>query len=159
MSGFSGNSEPTVHTARVDAAEGCRKYLAAIIRVALKNDFTPPGLSAAETIRLAESLNLIRPTQQRAYVRKHAGTSKNSITRRKVTPLHDEVAKAEFEAVAAQHGLTVDEIIGPSRYAHLIAARRDVVARLQGRYSLALIGRWMGNRDHSTIIAYTKKAA
>jgi len=108
---------------------------------------------------LAEKLRVVQPAQQRPYVRQHAGTSKTSITRRKVTPLHDDVARSEFEAVAKRHGITVDEIIGPSRYAHLIAARRDLAHRLQGRYSLALIGRWMGNRDHSTIIAYLKKDA
>lgn len=156
MSGFSGGSEWTIHRARAEATEGCRKYLAAIIRVAVKNDSTPPGLSVADTKRLYRELKI--SAQQAPYVRKSEGKSATSVRRREPTPIWASALPA-FQEVAEKHGLTVADLTGPSRHAKIIEARREVCARLHGKYSLALIGRWMGNRDHSTIIAYLKKAA
>jgi chromosomal replication initiator protein len=58
---------------------------------------------------------------------------------------------AFIDAIAQQHGYSVEDIIGKSRRKKLVAVRRIcvIMLRLQG-YSTTEIGRIM-NRDHSTI--------
>lgn len=57
------------------------------------------------------------------------------------------------EAVAAQHGVKPQDILGPDRTHYVAMARQEVMyhARLAG-LSLAQIGRALG-RDHSTVLA------
>lgn len=63
--------------------------------------------------------------------------------------------KVAIEAVAQVYNLTPQVIKGPSRYQQAAAARRHVVHILttwRTDLSLPLIGKLLGNRDHSTIL-------
>lgn len=65
------------------------------------------------------------------------------------------------QEVAAQHQVTVGELISPSRRQDLTRARfviwhriREEIRFTSGRPpSFPLIGRWFGGRDHSTIVS------
>lgn len=66
--------------------------------------------------------------------------------------------------VAAWHGVTADEIVGPGKPSNIMAARHDAVVavytncRFQGgRYSLKQIGK-VFHRDHTSILHSLKKA-
>jgi chromosomal replication initiation ATPase DnaA len=65
-------------------------------------------------------------------------------------------SKALIRAVAFELGLTVDDITGKSRIMRNVEARAVVAKLLKERdvkrYSYPVIGRILGNRDHSTII-------
>lgn len=67
------------------------------------------------------------------------------------------MSSAEVVAVvAAEHGVTVDEILSPSRYRHIVAARREVCTRLRAQgWSYPAIGRALG-RDHATVMYLVK---
>ena len=61
--------------------------------------------------------------------------------------------------VAAWHGVTVAEIIGPTKPRHIVPARFDAIAavklncRIVGReYSSTELGKVFGGRDHSSIL-------
>jgi len=59
---------------------------------------------------------------------------------------------AAIDAIAQEHGYTVEDILGPSRRKHLVSVRRLCVLMLHGRgYSTNEIGRMM-NRCHTTIV-------
>ena len=62
------------------------------------------------------------------------------------------------EFVADQFGVTPALIRGPRRYAALVDARAVIskVLRERGEISYPVIGRVLGNRDHTTIIHYCK---
>ena len=69
-----------------------------------------------------------------------------------------ELAAAIIASVAASFGTPVDVFIGPRRHREL-AYQRSIAARLLfefGRHSYPMIGRKMGNRDHSTIMHSVK---
>lgn len=58
-------------------------------------------------------------------------------------------------AIAKRHGVTFADIMGPCRRAKIVAARFEaIVAVAQVRYmwSLPQIGRFFGDRDHTTIL-------
>jgi hypothetical protein len=58
-------------------------------------------------------------------------------------------------AIANRHGVTFADIMGPCRRAKIVAARFEaIVAVAQVRYmwSLPQIGRFFGDRDHTTIL-------
>ena len=58
---------------------------------------------------------------------------------------------AEIDAVAQEHGYTVEDILGPSRRKKLVAVRRLCALMLRDRgYSTTETGRIM-NRCHTTI--------
>lgn len=59
-----------------------------------------------------------------------------------------------IEEVANRHGLSVAEMIGPSRQLRLVKARQSAVKRLRGETTLTLkaIGMLLGHRDHSTVL-------
>lgn len=61
-------------------------------------------------------------------------------------------AMAILEAVAAEHGLTVEQITERTRARAKVHALQDAMSRLwaTGRYNLTSIGRLLG-RDHSTV--------
>jgi chromosomal replication initiator protein len=68
-------------------------------------------------------------------------------------------AAAILADVAAEHGVTVAEIIGPSRKPKIAYARFHAEAALRALTmangappSYPMIGRWLGGRDHTTII-------
>lgn len=56
--------------------------------------------------------------------------------------------------VAAFYGVTVDEMIGPSRKKAIAEIRQEAYHALYetGRYSLPTIGGYFGGRDHTTIM-------
>ena len=59
---------------------------------------------------------------------------------------------AEIDAIAQEHGYTVEDILGPSRLKRLVAVRRLCILMFRDRgFSTTEIGRIM-NRDHSTIV-------
>lgn len=59
---------------------------------------------------------------------------------------------AAIDVVAQEHGYTVHDIIGKSRFKHLVAVRLLCILMLRERgYSTTEIGRLM-DRDHSTIV-------
>jgi len=65
-------------------------------------------------------------------------------------------------AIAKRHGVTFQDIMGPCRRAKIVAARFEaIVAVAQVRYtwSLPQIGRFFGDRDHTTILHCIKKMA
>ena len=58
----------------------------------------------------------------------------------------------EIEAIAKEHCFTVEDILGPRKFKHLVTVRRKCIVMLREKgYSTTEIGRIMGGRDHSTI--------
>ena len=58
-------------------------------------------------------------------------------------------------AIAKRHGVTFADIMGPCRRAKIVAARFEAivtVAQLRHTWSLPQIGRFFGDRDHTTIL-------
>lgn len=56
-----------------------------------------------------------------------------------------------IDAIAQEHGYTVDDIIGKLRFKRVVAVRRLCILALREKgYSTTEIGRIM-NRDHNTI--------
>ena len=57
----------------------------------------------------------------------------------------------EIEAIAKEHCFTVEDILGPRKFKHLVTVRRKCIVMLREKgYSTTEIGRIM-QRDHSTI--------
>lgn len=69
--------------------------------------------------------------------------------------------KEILEEVAKWHGLSVAEVVGPSRTAVLMRARIHAAKRLRRETSLTLkaIGLLLGRRDHSTILNLLRTAS
>jgi len=62
--------------------------------------------------------------------------------------------KAIIREVAAKHNLSIDELIGPRRWKHLVTARLEAYHRLREHgYSMPQIANRMGGRDHTTVLA------
>lgn len=58
----------------------------------------------------------------------------------------------EIEAIAKEHCFTLEDILGPRKFKHLVAVRRKCIVMLREKgYSTTEIGRIIGGRDHSTI--------
>ena len=65
----------------------------------------------------------------------------------------------EIEAIAKEHCFTVEDILGPRKFKHLVAVRRKCIVMLREKgYSTTEIGRIMGGRDHSTICHALQKS-
>jgi chromosomal replication initiator protein len=64
-----------------------------------------------------------------------------------------------MNAVAAHYQLTVDDLCGNSRVAHIATARQVAmyICRDQTNLSLPKIGQLFGNRDHTTVMYAAKK--
>jgi len=61
-------------------------------------------------------------------------------------------------AIAADYGFTSEEITGKARHRKYIMARNAAAYALKQRgNSFPLVGRWMGGRDHSTIVHAVKQ--
>jgi hypothetical protein len=64
--------------------------------------------------------------------------------------------RALARQIADNHGVTVDDLVGKSRFHHLAVARHELYATLrQWGWSYPAIGRFVG-RDHTTIISAIK---
>ena len=63
-------------------------------------------------------------------------------------------AKAELRAVSRRTGVPVEAILGPRRIANIAAARHEAVWRVHQvtRWSLPRVGRFFGDRDHTTVL-------
>lgn len=63
------------------------------------------------------------------------------------------VARIKHEC-AVKHGVTVDEIDGIRRAAHIVAARQEAMWRAKNETKLSYpeIGRRFGDKDHTTVI-------
>lgn len=56
-------------------------------------------------------------------------------------------------AIAAEFGVTYDELVGPRRYQRIVAMRSVVAERLRAqRMSLPDIGKALGGRHHTTVM-------
>jgi chromosomal replication initiation ATPase DnaA len=56
-------------------------------------------------------------------------------------------------AVAREYGIDVPEMLGPSRFGHLVRARAALYRQLRQRgWSYPAIGRFAGGRDHTTVM-------
>jgi chromosomal replication initiator protein len=80
------------------------------------------------------------------------------------SPLNQETMITPVEimnSVAAHYGLTVDDLSGNSRVAHIATARQVAmyICREQTNLSLPKIGQIFGNRDHTTVMYAAKKIA
>ena len=65
----------------------------------------------------------------------------------------------EIEAIAKEHCFTVEDILGPRKFKHLVTVRRKCIVMLREKgYSTTEIGRIMGGRDHSTICHALQKS-
>lgn len=64
-------------------------------------------------------------------------------------------ARAIMQGVAQFHGLPVSALTGQKRERHIVWPRQEACWALRGltRLSLPAIGRLMGNRDHTTVMA------
>lgn len=59
----------------------------------------------------------------------------------------------QVEAIAKEHCFTIEDILGPRKFKHLVTVRRKCIVMLREKgYSTTEIGRIMGGRDHSTIV-------
>lgn len=55
--------------------------------------------------------------------------------------------------IARAHGVRSEDVLGPSRHPHLVAARRDLYAALRAKgWSYPAIGAFVGGRDHTTVM-------
>jgi chromosomal replication initiation ATPase DnaA len=63
--------------------------------------------------------------------------------------------RAIIEDVARRHGLRLSDLVGVSRIRPVVYARHEAfwIMRRDGRWSTPQIGRVMGCRDHTTVIA------
>lgn len=64
----------------------------------------------------------------------------------------------EIEAIAKEHCFTVEDILGPRKFKHLVAVRRKCIVMLREKgHTTTGIGRIM-NRDHTTIVHSLQKS-
>ncbi len=67
--------------------------------------------------------------------------------------------------IAHKHGLTYADLVGPRRFRHIIPARDEAIAAVRalsnGResFSLPMVGRIFGGKDHTTILAALRRHA
>lgn len=63
-------------------------------------------------------------------------------------------AKIIIKAVALKHGVTVNDIKGPFRQKALVDARHEAFYRLRTETTLSYpsIGRYVGDKDHTTVL-------
>jgi len=69
------------------------------------------------------------------------------------------IARSMLLEVAQQTGLTIQEVIGQQRNPNVVAARHYLMWRLRREttWSLPEIGRFLGGRDHTTVIHGIRK--
>jgi chromosomal replication initiation ATPase DnaA len=75
-----------------------------------------------------------------------------------LTKAHGTAEQAAKE-VAQRHGVRLREMLGPSRETHLVRARLELYRILRAppfSWSYPSIGRFVGGRDHTTIISAVK---
>jgi chromosomal replication initiation ATPase DnaA len=62
-------------------------------------------------------------------------------------------------AVAWRHGVTLEDMRGPRVFRKVAYARHEAFSELYktGRFSLPRIGKWFGDRDHTTVLHGIRK--
>ena len=77
----------------------------------------------------------------------------------RLTPLTP--AQIIIREVAGKHGVTTDDIRGVSRKVEFVRARQEAVYEIKKRLhmSLPLIGKVIGNKDHTTVLHGIRKHA
>ena len=72
-----------------------------------------------------------------------------------------EKAQRIVEDVAREHGLTVADVCGDDREAHIVTARAQAIRRVERETQLTLkqIGHLFGGLDHSTVIHHLRNGA
>lgn len=62
-------------------------------------------------------------------------------------------AQAIVNSVAAEHDIHVEDLIGRSRTTHIVRARQHAMVELRALgLSLPVVGRFLGGRDHTTVL-------
>lgn len=63
------------------------------------------------------------------------------------------------QEVAKKHNVSLREMRGPRRHKYLVAARQEAMLRAyrECHRSLPVVGRFFGNRDHSTVLHAVRK--
>jgi hypothetical protein len=74
-------------------------------------------------------------------------------------PRSRRVAQRMIEIIAKKHGLTYEDIIGPRRFAPIIAARQEAYWWLHRKFKLSApeTSSLIGNRDHTCVLQGIKK--
>lgn len=76
-----------------------------------------------------------------------------------IPPTTKQRAREILREVSERHGVTEAEIIGEGRSARIVLARHEVCYRMRKEttWSLPRIGRFLGDRDHTSIINGIKR--
>lgn len=69
--------------------------------------------------------------------------------------------------VAQKHGLTYDDLIGHRRYRHIVPARDEAITAVRAlakdgdkwSFSLHVVGRLFGGRDHTSVLTALRRQA
>lgn len=89
-----------------------------------------------------------------------SGSLDSATHKRQRTPrdeVYDIIRKVAFDLGT---GVSVEEVLGKSRFRHIVAVRHEAIARIAARFpwmSYPHLARLMGNRDHTTIMHALKK--
>lgn len=71
----------------------------------------------------------------------------------------EQKAKQIILDVSTRHGVSFEQVIGPQRFKKLIPPRVEIAVLLRAMdISLEKIGKLMGDRDHTSIMFYLRKA-
>ena len=78
-----------------------------------------------------------------------------------ILPTRKALARQIVQEVAAKHGVTFEEIVSMRRQQHIVDARNEVYFRLRNEttWSFPSIGRFLGDRDHSSVMCGARKHA
>ncbi|ACS41630.1 helix-turn-helix domain-containing protein [Methylorubrum extorquens] len=121
----------------------------------------PVQLAAARARHVAKMHPLASKPQSNAKVAS-APVKRDYIHVASEVPAAPPFIKAIIAEIAAQHGVSYGEVIGPRRSRKITSARfaaYHAVAKARPDYSLSQIARHFGNRDHSTVLRGLRKAA
>jgi chromosomal replication initiation ATPase DnaA len=71
-----------------------------------------------------------------------------------IRPAPSDTKRTILLAVAIRHGLTIEELTGPGQFREVAWPRQEAMWLMYktGRYSLPQIGRYLGGRDHTTVL-------
>lgn len=106
------------------------------------------AMTVSELVRLRATLDIV--------LRQKADADTPSSMAGRPAP---RIVVATVNAAALAHGVTVADIVGPARDQKVFGARKLVAATLYSmrkedgsrRFGMTAIGRYLGDRDHSTI--------
>lgn len=81
------------------------------------------------------------------------GRSNGDVTRHRRPVTRRERFERICREVAAEHGVCVKDMLGASRFKHIVAARHEAIARCyeETHASMPTVGRWF-HRDHTSVL-------